>query len=545
MKSAIPILTFALLCTLSCVDKKEVVEENSLFLSPEIMCGTVVFTDGCSPEIDSLIRFGLALVHHMTYEDAAYHFDRVIQKDPDCFWGHWGKAMTYIHPLWPDVPSEKEMETGYTLSQRALALAKNDKEKSYAEVIAAFYAKSEKNKAERLKDMQQGWANAHQAFPDDPEAELFNGLFRLSITPPTDKTYAVQTEVGAMAERILEKYPDHPGGFHYGIHAYDVPPLANKAIELARNYGKLAPEVPHALHMPSHIFTRLGYWNESIDWNSRSAVAAARLPYGKEVSPHMFHALDYKVYALLQFGEDAKAEEIKHLFDTISAPINVNPAAAYALAATPSRIQLEQHDWAGAAQLADPDTAKFPWKKFPQYEALFYFAKGIGSARNGDAAGAQTALDKLNALQAGLGDSPQTKYWSDQIEAQKGCVAAWQAMANGNTAEAIKLMNAAADLEDGTQKNPVSPGSLLPARELLGDMLMETNQYADALAAYEKSLTNNPNRYNTYFGAGMAAEKMKDMNKARMYYQKLVDLKGETASTRESLAHAKAMLASS
>jgi tetratricopeptide (TPR) repeat protein len=478
----------------------------------------------------------------MTYDDAAYTFDQVMAKDPDCFWGYWGKAMTYIHPLWPDFPTPEELETGYVLSQKATALAKSDKEKLYAATVAAYYAKSEKTKPERQADMQAAWAAAAQQLPDDPEAALFNGLFRLSLVPPTDKTFAVQTEVGAMAEKYIEKYPDHPGAFHYAIHAYDVPPLAEKALFVSRNYGKIAPEIPHALHMPSHIFTRLGYWQESIDWNTRSYEAARRLPLDGKISPHFMHALDYMVYAMLQFGEDRKAAEAMHMLDTLTMPLQINPASAYARAAIPARIPLETHDWAAAAKIVVPDTTEFTWKKYPQYEALLYFAKGIGSARSDDMAGAQAALDKLTSLQAAIGNAPQAKYWNDQIESQKGSITAWMSLASGKSEAAIAQMTAAADLEDGMQKNPVSPGSLLPAREMLGDMYAELGKYAEAVAAYEQSLKTNPNRYNSFYGAGMASEKMKDMQKAKSYYARLVELKGKTDSTRESLAHAKQLV---
>ena len=524
----------------SCNPKQEIETTQSAFLTPEIMCGTVEFTDGCGPLTDTLVRFGIALLHHMTYEDAAFTFDQVMKKDPDCFWGYWGKAMTFIHPLWPDVPSEQEMETGYVLSQKALALAKKDKEKVYGATVAAYYAKSSKAKVERLGDMQLAWQAAHDQFPGDPEAELFNGLFRLSTASPTDKTYTVQREVGEMAERLMEKYPDHPGAFHYAIHAYDVPPLADRAIAVARKYGKIAPDIPHALHMPSHIFTRVGSWQESIDWNARSVKAAERSGYGDH---HLYHSSDYMVYALLQYGEDEQARSIWQHVNKTPDPAHVTPAVAYAMAAMPGRLELENHQWDAAAKIADPDTAHFPWKKFPQYEALIYTAQGLGAARSGKVTDANAAIEQINKLETKLGDTPQTKYWHDQLEIAKGIVTAWTSLASGKKEEALHQMITAAELEDATTKNPVSPGSLLPARELLGDLYMQLNKPAEALAAYEKSLENNPNRYNTYYGAALAAEQMKDMKKAKVYYEKLIALKGENPSKRESLEHAKKVIA--
>ena len=540
MKIAFSSILIPILLITACKQNKEIDDSQSIFLTPETMCGTVEFTDGCGVKTDTLVRFGIALLHHMTYEDAAYTFDQVIKKDPDCFWGYWGKAMTFIHPLWPDAPSEKDMELGYVLSQKALALAKKDKEKLYGAAVAAYYIKSSKIKSERLADMQSGWHAAHDQFPDDPEAELFNGLFRLSTASPNDKTYTIQKEVGAMAERLMVKYPDHPGAFHYAIHAYDTPALADKAIAVARKYGKIAPEIPHALHMPSHIFTRVGYWQESIDWNARSLKAAERSGYGDH---HNYHSADYMVYAMLQFGEDEQARAIWNHVDKTPAAESVTPSVAYGIAAMPARLELEGHHWEAASKIANPDTATFPWKKYPQYEALYYAAQGIGAARSGNLEKGKVALDKLTQIQVALGDAPQNKYWNGQVEIQKVTVAAWNALAAGNKEEAVALMTQAADLEDGTTKNPVSPGSLLPARELLGDMLMEINRPKDALAAYEQSLVNNPNRYNTYLGAALAAEKMKDMNKAKEYCEKLIALKGEFPSKRESLEHAREVVA--
>jgi tetratricopeptide (TPR) repeat protein len=534
------IITTSLLFLAGCKQKETTEDWQSIYLSPEVMCGTVQFTDGCGSETDTLIRFGLALIHHMTYEDAGYTFDQVIKKDPDCFWGYWGKAMAYIHPLWPDMLTEKEMESGMQLSKKAMALAKNDKEKLYGAALNAFYDPNHKSKPERLAAYQKGLAEATAQLPDDPEAALFNGLFRLGTVSPGDKSFTVQREVGEMAEQYMKTYPDHPGAFHYAIHAYDVPPLATRALAVARSYGKIAPEIPHALHMPSHIFTRLGYWAESIDWNARSAKAAIGLPYNGEVSPHLFHALDYEVYALLQQGNDASAREVVKNIDTLTSRFNVAATSAYALAAMPARLELEVHQWAAAAALPDLDTSRFSWKKFPQWEGLFHYGRGLGAARSGNKAVAEQSLASLTALQTQLGDAPATKYWFDQMEAQKTTINAWLTFADGKKDEALTLMQKAADLEDATVKNPVSPGELLPARELLGDMLMELNKPADAFAAYEACLATRPNRFNSLYGAGAAAEKTGDTQKMNTYYTQLLSI--APASTREQIENAKKAL---
>lgn len=544
MKSKLLFLPIIFSVLAACADKKVVVSaEKSLFLTPEVMCGTVEFTDGCGPKTDTLIRFGLALIHHMTYDDAAYTFDQVIGADPDCFWGHWGKAMTYIHPLWPDVPSEEQMESGYVLSQRALALAKKPNEKLYGAALAAYYEKGDKKKPERLAAFEHGWAAAHAQLPDDPEAELFHGLFRLSTASPADKTFVVQKEVGASSENLMKKYPNHPGAFHYTIHAYDVPPLASKALAVARSYGKIAPEIAHALHMPSHIFTRLGLWDESIEWNSRSAKAALSRPVHDQVSPHVLHALDYMVYAFLQQGQDEKVTEILTGLDTLKDyKFLQSPVNAYALAAMPSRKPLENHQWSEAAKVSLPDTATFAMKKYPQYEALVHFARGIGGARGGIPDVANDAAIQLENIYTGLGESPENKYWRDQVNIQRIAVNAWIAFAKGEKAAALAQMKESADLEAATQKNPVSPGELLPARELLGDMLLEMNKPAEALAAYQKSLESRPNRFNSLYGAGKAAEAAGRKEVAAGFYSQLVALGGETPSKRDRALYARDMV---
>jgi tetratricopeptide (TPR) repeat protein len=450
--------------------------------------------------------------------------------------------MSYLHPIWPDAPSEEQMESGYVLSQRALSLAKKDNEKLYGAALAAFYAKSDKKKPERLIDFEKGWAEAHNKLPDDPEAELFYGLFRLATVSPADKTYVVQKEVGASTERLMMKYPNHPGAFHYTIHAYDVPPLAANAIQTARNYGKIAPEIPHALHMPSHIFTRKGLWNESIEWNARSAKAAMRVPVQGKFSGQAYHALDYMAYAYLQIGNDDKAKEIIASFDTIKNP-QITPVAAYSLGATPSRYAMENHLWAEAAATPVPDTSYFPWQKFPQYEALRYFARGIGGARSGKLDIAKDAASNLERIYAGFGDAPDKKYWKDQVNIQRIAVNAWVAFASGDKEQGLTLMKESADLEEKTEKNPVSPGELLPARELLGDMYLEMKMPKEALAEYQKSLDSRPNRFNTLYGAGKAAEALNDREVATNYYAQLIALQGDSPSKRERSLHAQQMLA--
>jgi len=503
------------------------------------MCGTVQFSDGCSPKLDTLIAFGIALIHHMTYDDAEYTFNKVIELDKDCFWGYWGKAMTYIHPLWPDIPDEKTLNDGFALSQNALKLAKTEKEKLYGAAVASFFEDGvNKSEPERLEAFRVGWKTATDELPDDIEAKMFSVLSMLATVSPTDKSYRVQKEAGALAESVLKIIPDHPAGFHYAIHAYDYPPLAPNAIRVAREYYKLAPEVPHALHMPTHIFTRLGYWQESIDLNLRSAAAAWKMPVEGKISNHYFHALDYAVYAYLQQSQYEKAKEISDLLDTLRGPYQPLPQIAYSLAAIPGRIALEYQKWNEAANLSLTHP-NFPWKNFPQYEALLYYAKGIGAGRSKNIEIAEQSLKKLEELQKTFRDAESNKYWIDQIEIQKKVVKAWKLYAQNAINESLELMTAAADLEDATSKNPVTPGALLPAREMLGDLYLELNRPKDALIQYEFSLKNNPNRFNTLFNAGKSAELSGDMKKAKFYYSELLKLNKDPKSNRQQIVYAR------
>lgn len=537
------ILIFILcLFSVTCSDQK-VSDVQRAYLTPDILCGTVQFSDGCSPRLDTLISFGIALIHHMTYEDAEYTFSKVIESDPDCFWGYWGKAMTYIHPLWPDVTDENKLKDGYVLTQNALKLAKTKKEKLYGAAVASYFEDGlKKTQPERLSAFKNGWMLASNELPEDIEARMFSVLTMLATVSPTDKSYKVQREAGAMAEKVLEIIPDHPAGFHYAIHAYDVPQLSNNAIRVAKNYYKIAPEIPHALHMPTHIFTRLGFWDESIELNSRSASVAWKLPFDNQISGHYFHAFDYLTYAYLQISEFEKAKDIATVLDTLGGIYQPVGATAYALAAIQGRIRLEYQLWSEAANLSLNNHSNFPWEKFPQYEALIYYAKGIGAGRSGNPEIAQQSFQKLEELQNTFKNSEANKYWINQIEIQKTVVKAWQLFAQKEMKLSLEMMRSAAELEDATEKSPVTPGQLLPAREMLGDLLIELNNPKEALVQYELSLQNNPNRFNSLYGAGKSAELTGDTKKAKFYFNELLKLNERSNSTRQQIVHAKNLI---
>ncbi|HSL83101.1 MAG TPA: hypothetical protein VLF66_10005, partial [Thermoanaerobaculia bacterium] len=327
--------------------------------------GTVQLPTACADAALPSLTRGLALLHHMTYEGARSAFAAAAEADPSCALAYWGQAMSFIHPLWSDPPSEADFERGRALAETARARAGDSRrEAAYAAAVEAYYAAGRSaDERPNLAAFERGWKAVHERFPDDPEAACFYALSHLATADPADKTYAHQHRAGAIVEGVLERIPDHPGGHHYVIHAYDYPTLADKALAVARHYGEIAPAVPHALHMPTHIFTRLGLWEESIAWNERSAAVAHEHPVDGKVSLHHLHAVDYLVYAHLQRGDDARAEAVARKLGRLEGPFQVEIASPYTLAAVPARMALERGRWAEAAALAPRVPADFPWDR--------------------------------------------------------------------------------------------------------------------------------------------------------------------------------------
>ncbi|MDX1479661.1 MAG: hypothetical protein R3301_18240, partial [Saprospiraceae bacterium] len=432
--------------------------------------------------------------------------------------GYWGKALTYLHPIWPDVPTAAMLEDGLQHARLAARRASTQREKLFSNALIAYYQDAEdKSESERLAAYEAAWKAAYDALPDDLEAKSFYILAHLATADPGDKTYAKQLHAGPLAEEILEEIPDHPAGFHYVIHAYDYPPLAEKALDIARGYGKIAPEIPHALHMPTHIFTRLGYWDESIDWNLRSAAAALNYPVNGAVSLHHFHALDYLVYAYLQQGRDQEAMDVYRNMLDLPTPWQTTFPTAYALAAMPGRIALERKDWEEAAALGSRIPAHYDWDKAPEFEAMHEFARGLGAARSGKLQAARKIHDRMTELQTKVANTSKNSYWMNQIEIQKKAVMAWVLYAEGKADQALAMMEESADMESKTSKNPVTPGEVLPARELLADMYAETGRHAEAIASYDLALERSPNRYNSLLGAYLSAQALGDAALAGKY----------------------------
>lgn len=505
--------------------------------------GTVHFPVSCSKAAGRHVERGLALLHHMTYEGARNAFAAATEADPDCAMGYWGQAMTFIHPLWSDPPSEVDFNTGQALVNKAKSRGqKTERERAYIAAVEAYYAKGwNRDETANLASFEQGWENVYQQFPEDPEAACFYALAHLATADPADKTYAKQRRAGSITEQVLAQIPNHPGAHHYIIHAYDYPPLAKEALEVARSYGEIAPHVPHALHMPSHIFTRLGLWQESIAWNKRSADAALAHPVDEAVSLHYLHALDYLAYAYLQGAEDLKAEQVLERLKALEGPVQVHIASAYALAAVPARLALERQRWAEAAGLKPRTPSDYPWDKFPAMEAITHFARALGAARGGDRQLTGQALDKLAALHDQAAET--SAYWAKQIEIQRLSAMAWLTYQQGRREEALEMMQRAAEMEATTEKHPVTPGEILPARELLADMLLDMDRHEEAQTAYEAALERSANRFNSLYGAGRAAELGGDNEQADFYYTQLVELTANADTERGRLQQARAFLA--
>lgn len=515
---------------------------SSASLTQHQQLGSVDFRTSCLTAAQPALEKGLALLHHMTYPESRSAFRAATQADPDCAMGYWGEAMTYIHPLWSDPPSQSEFEQGVALVSKARRHGqKSDRENAYIDALEAYFSGTwSPDEAPRLARFASAWHEVHQRFPEDIEAAAIYALANLGTVDPGDKSYAKQQESGAIAQQILKKSPGHPGGHHYSIHAYDYPPLARQALDVAHSYGAIAPHIPHALHMPSHIFTREGLWQESIEWNRKSADAALKSSAGKPLSLHYPHALDYLVYAYLQGAEDQKAQQVLDTLQAITLPIQPHGASAYALAAIPARMALERQQWQRAASLEPWMADSYPWDKFPAMEAITHFARALGAARMGNTTQARNDLDRLAALKAQL--PPSAAYWATQIEIQHQAATAWLQYQQGNQAQALDTMRQAALLEASTEKHPITPAEVLSAHELYADMLLDMKRFDDAQRQYQASLERNPNRLNSLYGAGYACELNGNSKMAADYYRQLVTVAKHSDTDSARLNHARAYL---
>jgi len=497
--------------------------------------GTIHFPTSCKPELSSDFERAVAMLHSFAYPEAATAFAAVAAKDPNCAMAQWGIAMSYFHTIWGP-PTPDEFAAGKAASEKATALAPraSAREQDLIAAIGAYYKGDGVPHATRVVAYEQAMATAAQRNADDHEVQIFYALSMLGVAynSPPDKTYARQKQAAAILNGLLPLEPNHPGIAHYMIHSFDYPELAELALPAARAYAKIAPAAPHALHMPSHIFTRLGYWQESISSNLASAAAARALmarTHPGATSYEGLHAMDYLEYAYLQTGQDAGARAI---VDSTQIAALDAPAfqAGYALAAIPARYALERRDWKAAAALGT-QPANFPWEKYPYAEAIVHLARAVGAAHTGDLAGARRATARLDTIQAGLRGQKGFD-WATQVEIQHREAQAWLAYAEKKRDQAVTLMRSAADLEDSTDKHPVTPGAILPAREQLADLLVETGKPAAALVEYEASLKVSPARLNSYLGAAQAAKRAGQADKAQMYKDRLLTMCGGSVPDR-------------
>ena len=514
--------------------------------TPGATIGSVAFPITCTPDAQQAFGHAVWLLHSFWYEEAVKEFGAIATREPDCAMAHWGVAMSHWYPLWFP-PSPAALKAGADAVARGLAAPpKTERERAYVEAIGAFYRDNDKlDHRTRAVAYETAMAQLHARWPDDREAGIFYALSLNATALPTDKTYANLKKAAGILEPALAEQPDHPGVLHYLIHSYDVPALAEQGLKAARRYASVAPEVPHAQHMPSHIFTRLGLWDESIASNTighRVAIAYAQESFGPGgYDQETVHTLDYMAYAHLQQAQDKAAKQVLDKLETLRKGPPTNLPIAYATAAIPSRYALERRDWAAAAAVKPPAYA-LAWERFPWAEAMLSFTRALGAARTGDVAGAQTQLAALEAQKAKLVEA-KNDYWANQVEVQRLGAAAVIAQVQGDRAQAIALSKAAATLEASMDKHPATPGAVLPARELHADLLLELDDPAAALQAYTETLRSDPNRVRSILGMARAAERTGDHAKAKAAYQQLVGLCAKADTPRPEIAEAQRFIA--
>jgi hypothetical protein len=508
--------------------------------------GTVDFPTSCNATAQKSISRAAALLHSFGYEEARLAFNDAAKADPACAMAYWGVARTWYHPIWAP-PSPDELKQGAAALDRALAIgAKTERERDYINALAVFYKDWRTvDHPTRAKNYEQALAAVFDRNPGDDEAAIFHALQLVAIgyLDPTDKTYSWQKKGSEILNKVLPRHQTHPGVAHYIIHSVDYPPLAELGLKAARAYAKIAPDSPHALHMPSHIFTRLGLWDDSIASNTaaaKSAIAQSERLHGGGGAFDQLHALDYLVYAYLQQAKDTSARKALAEMEDIARLDENQFAAAYAFAASPARWALERHDWKAAAAL-EIKPAWFPWNRFRSTEALVHYARAIGAARAGDVATARRSTDEIAAIRKAM---PATRDydWSGSIGAQWEAATALIAWAEGKKDEGLRMLRTAADHEDAVDKHPVTPGALLPVREILADLLLENGAAPEALQEYEAVLKTAPRRFNATAGAAKAADATGDKTKARAYAMQLREIGKGAETLRPELVWARGYL---
>ena len=516
--------------------------------------GKVTFPVSCVPAVQSEFARGVALLHSFFYEEARRVFASVAEQDPKCAMAQWGIAMTWWHPIWTP-PTPEEMSAGKAAIEKAMAMnAGTDRERGFITALNVYYNTPDSSTAgavgqschgpvgprDRVIAYERAMRQPRDKYPDDFETQTFHAFAVLAVgyATPGDTRLSKQLEAAAILEKLWKQNANHPGVVHYLIHCYDYPALAQRGLAAARSYDSIAPWVPHALHMPSHIFTRLGMWDESIAANQASAEASrayAAMRRRDATEAEELHALDYMAYAYLQEAQDTEAKKIVDLAARVR---KTNPelefSAAYAMAAIPTRYAFERNDWAAAAALTVPDVPH--WSSFPFMEALIEYGHALGRAHTDDLDGARKAIARMRELRDATKD-PKFDYFKNHLDLQMQASSAWVAASEGKKNEAIETLRRAADAEDTLGKHPVSPGAFVPIREQLGSLLLELGQSKEAQREFEAALKIYPGRFRGLYGAARAAEQNGDKENASRYYAKLAVQTAKASGSRDELNH--------
>lgn len=521
MRAPKPVLIACVVCLCPAAGLSDPVHDHPAG-DPERL-GSVEFETSCVPDVQEQFARATAMLHSFWYEQAREAFRAVATGDPRCAIAWWGVAMSHWQPLWePQGPNPEAMQAGLEAVRAARAAGGGESpvERGLIAAIAKFYENADTvEHRERVLAYENAMQAVHEAHPEETEARVFYALSLLgsAAASPPDKSYRRQRTAGELLMPVFERQPEHPGATHYIIHAYDYPALAQKGLAAARRYAAIAPDSPHAQHMPSHIFTRLGLWDDSIRSN-RNVIRVAR-KYGD--AGEELHGTDYLVFAYLQKGEDDEALAV--IEDMPEAPDGGVKlfAGLYATAAVPARYAVERRQWREAAALPEP--TGFPGGRYAWADAAVHFARALGAARSGDPEQAAAGVEALAACRETLLQHEET-YWATQVEIQRRAAAAWLALAQGRKEDALESMRSAARLEDSTDKHPVTPGQIVPARDLLGQMLLELERPDEALAEFEAVLKAEPNRFGALYGAAHAAELAGRPDTARMRFAQLVEV---------------------
>lgn len=510
----------------------------------EYPLGKVHFGISCSDEAQQAFNRAVALLHHMTYPQARTAFERVADIDSTCAMAHWGRAMTLFHPLWPTRPGPDDLRQGWEAVQKAKALSPpTEREQLYIAAVEAFFRNpKETDYWERIRRWGHAMEILYRKFPNDPEAKAFYALAHLATGKASGNTLEHHNRAAKILLSIHAENPNHPGAIHYLIHANDIRGREHESLEIVRSYGNIAPRNPHALHMPTHIFARLGHWQEVIEWNLKVAKAALEHPAGdkgQHVSDEFPHGIEYLVYAYLQQGDDdpaaAQLERLKS-----RKPLQPTFKTAFHLSSIPARYGLERRAWQEAAELTPRSYDALDWDRFQWPEAITWFAKGLGAVHLSQIDDAHRAHDRLQALEDAANEAGE-QLFTQQIRVLRLAVSAWIAHIQDEGEHAVELMEKAAELEVDTPKSPVTPAPTLPAHELLGDLLMELEKPGKALAAFKRSLELHPKRFNSLLGAARAARDLEDKQTAEAFYAELLEV-GVRESNRAGLREAQKYL---